>query len=568
MTTTYTLPGCCFRGTFSTTDGTKGGTMTVTEMLAGTIETGMTINGRGPLCGIFASQTDGTPGGVGTWNVGASIFASLGVPITDDSRGENIVWAAGFGGTNSGVGCGEIGSHALGQTWHHVVNEQQVHVVFDTAWLRRCGVMVQDDVVGVDADLVSTMTAFPPVIPLDHGFILQAMGTTGDQAQLGLQPTNVAIWMISQEPSDYLACAAAATQACSIPMFFRDAATGQWLSLYDHPSLWVGSNPSSFAGAAESPLAALRFDSQLNGWGVDVSHNGDYFFTLWVLTGRMKWLDGLECEPQACFTSVDVGGLGSPPQPNEFGTGAVLPSHANYQGLGETRGQAWTLRYELLAAAWTLDSHDHDITVNTAGVTGNLASVRSYMNAIQTTPAAPGTVNQQGELYMWMGGNLSYGSPPTGILSTFSQAYVVEALCWCNRLGFPCLDVIEAMVGYLSGPMVHADVFPAWLGGQYLFPIGDDHSTIFTRYADVSAFLERIGQLTPDQIALPFPGTIAVQDNIIWSEVRGALAMALTETGDQRCQVGLDYIAASTQPVNPKGLGLTPYNFPRHAGLR
>jgi hypothetical protein len=49
--------------------------------------------------------------------------------------------------------------------------------------------------------------------------------------------------------------------------------------------------------------------------------------------------------------------------------------------------------------------------------------------------------------------------------------------------------------------------------------------------------------------------------------------MALSEsmaagTPDARCKTGLTYIDANTKPRNPKGLGLTPYNFPRHSALK
>lgn len=404
-------------------------------------------------------------------------------------------------------------THALGQVWHHTINEQPVHVVQDVDLLRRTGVMIHR------RDLGATVPApvWPPVKPLDPGNIGQYFPATGDRWEIGPIPHQVALWMISQDPGAYLFVLGDARAFSAVPWHLRDRVTGKWLSYTDFPG-----------------QHALQL-SQSNGWVIDTAHSGCFNTIHWLLTGRRMWLDDLEAQVGASqqtipnLAPVVVSWPGNP----QFTGAQFTQAVTSFQ----TRGQAWLLRTLLMGAAFIPDSRP--MAAYMPGIVQkNIEAMRDY--AAYATPL-------QGQLGLWQ--QCFAEGTPFGQAAGWTECYFTSVLCWMQDLGFDVKDILAGKAQFLCGPFMGLGM-PSNQGACYQTVVYDATGKPIQNWAD--GWTQRQAAVTSGT-----QGNVDDSDQTIngdrtyWSLWYGVAGrMLLNRIGGAGPQATLDFINANKTMSN------------------
>ncbi len=323
--------------------------------------------------------------------------------------------------------------HARAQTWHYVIGESPVHVVFDIHALRRSGAVIHDPSLGVDQRTLDEFVIRPdqPLTPQKSGGITSFrgltlyMGQTGGRTDIGPETTPVACWLITQDARIAQFCLWQAEGASAIPWHWRDTATDSYVFVSDYPDLWV------WYGIPHPGTHGPDGNTSGGGWGIDYSHQPDCSFVPWLLTGRRKFLDDLLAQATACvnwfnpdFRLRDKGLICQNPQ-------------GTYQQ--QVRGQAWSLRQIAQAAAFAPDTERLKSRLNTV-TEANLAGLLAISNTIP-----------EGELRYWVSARPA----------TWEQDYMATALATADALGFAdAWPVLQNMMGFLAGIMLSPDFYP------------------------------------------------------------------------------------------------------------
>jgi Ca2+-binding RTX toxin-like protein len=230
-------------------------------------------------------------------------------------------------------------------TWHHEMTTDPVdtHVVEDVNYLIKSGAIpAYDTSLGVDpAAIASDLSALTPAVtgPLGPGLVQQTMGMAGGRPDIGPEPAWVARFLVSQSADAEKVMLANADAAGSVPWHFIDEATGQPISIAQHPNVWIdyrGADPSN------SDAIAQPYNPG-GGWSPDNAHSPSLTYVPYLMTGSHYYLD--ELQAQASFEMAAIW-------PGDRGPTGLLDG-----GGLQLREQAWVLRDLGDAAYITPDSN-------------------------------------------------------------------------------------------------------------------------------------------------------------------------------------------------------------------
>src|SRR5207249_6821163 len=133
----------------------------------------------------------------------------------------------------------------------------------------------------INADL--TALAAGKTGPLSPALVTQAMPTTGGRVDIGPETAWTARFLLSQDQGAEQVMLANADASGSVPWHFRDEATGQYVSIDNHPKLWIdyrGADPALY-GADALPTAYAPG----GGWAPDTAHEPSLSYVPYLVTG-------------------------------------------------------------------------------------------------------------------------------------------------------------------------------------------------------------------------------------------------------------------------------------------
>ena len=155
--------------------------------------------------------------------------------------------------------------HYRASNWHQEIwsgDTPDLHYQHDVWYLMQSGAIPNyDATLGVAAttiqgsydNLLTTDTG-----PLGNAQVLQYMPTTGGRSDIGILPDWAVQFLITQDEMAKQVMLANADAAGSVPWHLIDEATGEAVSLFDNPNLWV--DPRS------NTLSSDFFASSSGGW--------------------------------------------------------------------------------------------------------------------------------------------------------------------------------------------------------------------------------------------------------------------------------------------------------------
>src|SRR5262249_32432417 len=138
--------------------------------------------------------------------------------------------------------------------------------------------------------------------PLASALVTKYMPATSGRADLGPEPTWTVDYLLSQDAGAEKVMLANADAAGSGPWHFRDEATGQYVSIDQHPKVWIDSR-----GADTSTLGADALPTPYSpggGWTPDGSHTPSLTYVPYLVTGSHYYLDELQAQASYQLASL------------------------------------------------------------------------------------------------------------------------------------------------------------------------------------------------------------------------------------------------------------------------
>jgi hypothetical protein len=182
-----------------------------------------------------------------------------------------------------------------------------------------------------------SIDSFPSVnvAPLSIHFSW-AMPSAGHRDDIGPMPGWYARWVKCQGWKAARCALAMANSAAGIPWHHYERSNGDYISLDDHPTLWIDYRGTpTISPEVEDPR-----------WYLDNAHTPDVAFIPYLLTGQRFYLDELTAQ-----TSRQLAALWN--QPRQDGKGLAMVGTDAF----EVRAQVWTFR-NLIEMTWAVpDNH-------------------------------------------------------------------------------------------------------------------------------------------------------------------------------------------------------------------
>ncbi|MEX0758007.1 MAG: hypothetical protein WD100_00380, partial [Tistlia sp.] len=241
-------------------------------------------------------------------------------------------------------------NHYEWSTWREVVTTEAdgsvnlgavepVRVLRDMAYMIETGALPRVDTsIGIEASVLATFGKLLDTKdfgPLGAGSIYQYMPGTGDRPDIGMLTEWAMAYLQSQDPRAEALMMANAEMAGSVPWHFRDAGTGEYVSVDDHPKLWLDSRGGSSNYGDDAPPVLLKGSG--GGFTIDSSHQPDLSFLAYLLSGDAYHLENLQAQAATNLARIA-------PDYRDFGEEIIGASN-------QARGQAWSMR-TLSNAAW------------------------------------------------------------------------------------------------------------------------------------------------------------------------------------------------------------------------
>jgi hypothetical protein len=323
-------------------------------------------------------------------------------------------------------------AHHRQANWHKAVwkgGESDLHVVRDMDHMARAGAIENYDtstgVLSSTLDDVLARLATSDTGPMGNALLRQYQGYAGHSEDRGPAPAWHVNYLLTQDERAEKAMLAIADAAGSIPWHFRDDATGQPVSLKDHPNFWADSR-------ASGPDAPATPFVEPQPWALANSHHAAASYVPYLLTGDRYHLDNLAHESAwavaALWDAERGGGLG-------------LVDGFWTQG----RARAWVLR-DLGDAAYALpDDHPLKAYFNKL-VQNNLDYfVEKYV---------VGDFAKAGELSGWLSGQTN----ANGNIPPWQQDFLATSVAALKNRGFEKAGtLLDWMDGFVSGRFISGD---------------------------------------------------------------------------------------------------------------
>lgn len=202
------------------------------------------------------------------------------------------------------------------------------------------------------------------------------MPTTGGRIEIGPLHEDAVSWLLSQDVRALSSVRAMADSSAGPSIHYRDEATGQPVSVADHPSLCVSSEP----------FGTVSRDPHRNYWTPDTSHQGSFSYVPYLATG-----DSFYMEEVLFWASWNLA-VGNPSYRFASGVGNLLDN--------EIRGTAWTTR-ALAEASWVLPD-DHPMkSYYTGQLNQNIAYIANQLGTGRFASPLGAFMRPEGDCPPW-----------------------------------------------------------------------------------------------------------------------------------------------------------------------
>ncbi|SLN69235.1 Ig-like domain-containing protein [Oceanibacterium hippocampi] len=234
--------------------------------------------------------------------------------------------------------------HHQNGTWHAQVESDggnSVQVIYDVDYLIETGAIPAIDT-SMGAREGEVVSAYDGLVndndPMSNAGVRESMPAPGGRDDIGLMPAWTVDYLLSQDARAEAVMLRNADASGSVPWHYIDEATGDVVSVEDHPRLYLG---SANVGNATTPVGGASAAG--TGWEPDSAHQPALNYVPYLITGSQYYRDELKAQVSWTIGAVD---------PNYREDGEGLMERGN-----QVRGQAWTMR-NLGDAAYILPDDD------------------------------------------------------------------------------------------------------------------------------------------------------------------------------------------------------------------
>ncbi len=186
-------------------------------------------------------------------------------------------------------------AHHLHSQWRGVAAakaDAPIQVIYDMDYLADTGAVPRYD----SSVMINSLDNLkvPANGPLTKGNVHQWMPDFGGRSDIGIEPTWYARYVLTQDPKTLESLKVNADASGSVPWHYRDAATGEYVTLDDHPAMWLDSRGPKTGPDAVHPD---EWNSgQRGGWTAELAHKPALSYLPYMLTGSHYYLDNLMAE--------------------------------------------------------------------------------------------------------------------------------------------------------------------------------------------------------------------------------------------------------------------------------
>ena len=405
-------------------------------------------------------------------------------------------------------------AHHRNANWHTQLwsgDEPAIFTAFDTDYMAEAGAIPHYDTsLGVKGSEIGRSLDIAALDdgPMGAAGIETSMPTTGGRQDIGLLPTWTAQFLVSQNQDAFDSMMLRADASGSIPWHFVDEATGTYVSVFDHPDLWIDSRQTSGPDALADPVGDLKTET---GWIPDRAHQPSLSYVPYLVTGDKYQLENQLA--QAAYTIASVSYT-----LRDKGTGVLVLDRDSYQQL---RGGAWTLRTLtestfVIPDGHSLESYLEDVTTFSL----------DYMVSKYLTGDFFGSA---GEIEGFFDDNhfAKIGDQRTGL---YMQDFFVSSLALANERGYGSAgDLAEWSQNFIAGRFINTEngYDADYGGGYYVYPYNQDTNEQADTWAELFVNTYGTGALALEEIA-GSPGSTG--GSIAYAKM--ALASLISTTGN------------------------------------
>ena len=354
--------------------------------------------------------------------------------------------------------------------WHGASAFPTLHIVHNLAYRQQIGVFQGIDLslppdrsyAASQAAIMANSNQWTEV--LGSIGVTRYMPTTGGRPDIGAMTAHTAVWMVTQTKASFDFMLGQARAAGGAPWNMYDQAHGTYVSLDDHPRIWLDNR----APAGGTALTQAGPGPDATGWTVETAHMPDLAFAAFMVTGDHYFLDRINA--QAAWSIANVWWL-----PRLGGVGLVSNEAE------QNRAQAWIMR-QVEAAAFA----------NPDG-----SKEKSYFSRIKANnwsfviARIPERNAKHGQISGFIA-EAERADRITGPVS--SDFYASSAAIAALRGDRQARKVLKWMANFLTGRFLSPDMNPH-LGYAYLLTIGAPSAgPYFTTWAQVQAAMVAQGR--------------------------------------------------------------------------
>ena len=282
--------------------------------------------------------------------------------------------------------------------------------------------------------------------PLGNALVTQYMPGTGIRDDIGVFHEDTTRFLLSQDEKAYELMMANADASGSVPWHLIDEATGEAVSIYDHPDLWA-----DYRDTTGSHLSSDFWNSSDGGWYIDNAHQPSLSYVPYLLTGNQYYLDNLI--DQASFAIANTWSA------RRGEDGDIL------LGYNQVRGDAWLLR--TMTETDFIIPDDHALT----DYFGSLVDVN--LDYLIQKYVVDGHLDSAGELEGWF--DFLYQGKEGGVVSGWQQDFFTMSLALADARGFEQADtLLDWNANFITGRYLSGEIGwdPAY-GATYRIRVTD-----------------------------------------------------------------------------------------------
>ncbi|MEM8987219.1 MAG: hypothetical protein AAGC95_10895 [Pseudomonadota bacterium] len=402
--------------------------------------------------------------------------------------------------------------------WHESYwasgGDDDIHVAFDYDYLASSGAVQRlDDSYtlseAAQANLIANWSNFTNA-PMETGANHLYMPGTGQTSGnfVGIHTDYQIHYLLSQDADLFDAMISSADAAASAPWHLRDSGTGEYVSVLEHPAIYVSKPNKGEQFKTDDPL--LSQDQQ---WALDLAHQPAYNYAPYLLTGEQFYAE--EIAAQTSFTLSYYSEVARNGDDGLF-------------VYGQWRSAAWAFR-NISDAVYILPDDD---------------PLRDYFVGIldNNLDELLRVFDEKADIYGQLSG---FSFPGTSVYDTrpWQLDMIVQSLgLLAERGNEKATDVLKLMDNYISGRFISEDIgFDPRYGSQYSADFKDGNGDPYTTWEDFFNGNYSNGALTEDYIN----GSDRQAGYAGLS--KGAVATTISATGSHDAIQAYGYIVAHSE---------------------